>query len=59
MFGDDLDPQKQMQSIKNLEPLSLNELSHYIEELKEEIVRTEQEIVRKKASMDAASAAFK
>lgn len=44
---------------KNLEPLSLDELAHYIVELKEEISRTEAEIARKKAHMDSASSIFK
>ena len=59
MFDDDLEPQKQLTNIKNLEPMSLDELTYYIEELKEEIIRTEGEILRKKASMDAASLVFK
>ena len=59
MFDDDLEPQKQLTNIKNLEPMSMDELSHYIEELNEEIIRTEGEILRKKASMDAASSVFK
>jgi uncharacterized small protein (DUF1192 family) len=59
MFDDDLEPQKQLTAVKNLEPMSLDELSHYIEELKEEIIRTEGEITRKKASMEAASSVFK
>jgi uncharacterized small protein (DUF1192 family) len=59
MFDDDLEPQKQLTTVKNLEPMSLDELSYYIEELKQEITRTEGEIVRKKASMDAASSVFK
>ena len=59
MFDDDLEPQKQLPTVKNLEPLSLDELGQYIEEMKEEIMRTEKEIERKKASMDAASSIFK
>lgn len=59
MFDDDLEPQKQLTNIKNLEPMSMDELTHYIEELKEEIIRTEGEIMRKKSSMDAAALVFK
>lgn len=59
MFDDEIEPQKKMPTLKSLEPLSLDELSQYIEELKEEIARTEAEITRKKASMDAASSFFK
>lgn len=59
MFDDDLEPQKQITETKNLEPLSLDELQNYISELKEEIIRTEEEAKRKKAHMDAASSVFK
>ncbi|HPD82359.1 MAG: DUF1192 domain-containing protein [Alphaproteobacteria bacterium] len=59
MFDDDLEPKKQLNIVKNLEPMSLDELTHYIQELKDEIVRTEAEIVRKKAYLDAASSVFK
>ena len=53
MFDDDLEHPKQLTTLKNLEPMSLDELSLYIEELKEEIIRTEQEILRKKNSNKA------
>lgn len=56
---DDLEPQKKPQQLKNLEPMSLDELANYIEELKGEIIRAEGEIERKKKSMDAASSFFK
>ena len=59
MFDDDLEHPKQLTTLKNLEPMSLDELSLYIEELKEEIIRTEQEILRKKVSIEAASSVFK
>ncbi|HPF78468.1 MAG TPA: DUF1192 domain-containing protein [Alphaproteobacteria bacterium] len=59
MFDDDLEPQKQSKTVKNLEPMSLDELKLYIEEMKSEILRAEQEILRKKAHMDAASSIFK
>ena len=58
MFDDDLEPQKQLENIKNLEPMSLDELQNYIQEMKDEIIRTEEEIKRKKAHMDAASSVF-
>lgn len=58
MFDDDETP-KIKQDIVNLEPLSLNELDNYIVELKQEIIRTEEEIKRKKSHMDAASSIFK
>lgn len=59
MFDDELEPQKQSAKLKNLEPMSLDELRRYIAEMKEEIERAEAEIVRKKAHMDAASSVFK
>lgn len=59
MFDDELEPQKQSPKLKNLEPMSLDELQHYITEMQEEIKRAEAEIVRKKAHMDAASSVFK
>jgi len=59
MFDDDLEPQKKAITLKNLEPMSLDELNNYIKEMHEEIARTEQEIERKRAHMDAASSIFK
>lgn len=59
MFDDELEPQKQLTAPKNLEPLSLDELANYIAELKQEIMRTEDEVKRKKIHMDAASSVFK
>ncbi|HNQ91961.1 MAG TPA: DUF1192 domain-containing protein [Alphaproteobacteria bacterium] len=58
MFDDDL-PQKKKTSLKNLEPLSLDDLKTYIDELQAEIVRAQGEIDRKSAHMNAASALFK
>lgn len=59
MFDDDLEPQKRQAQQVNLEPMSLDELHKYIDELKAEIVRAEGEIERKKAHMDSASSIFK
>tara|TARA_Y100001001_G_scaffold158214_1_gene177365 strand:- start:687 stop:908 length:222 start_codon:yes stop_codon:yes gene_type:complete len=58
MFNDD-DTPKSKAGPKNLEPMSLDELEKYIAELKEEIVRTEAEITRKKAHAEAAASIFK
>jgi len=44
---------------KDLEPLSLDELGDYIDDLKAEITRSEGEIERKKAHMNAAASVFK
>lgn len=59
MFDDDLDPKKKPTKPKNLEPMSVDELSAYVEALKAEIVRTEAEIGKKKAYASAASSFFK
>jgi uncharacterized small protein (DUF1192 family) len=59
MFDDDLNPLKQKKILKNLHPMSLDELETYIEEMKEEIKRAELEIMRKKSHMDAVSNLFK
>ena len=59
MFDDDLDPKKKPAKLKNLEPMSVDELAAYVEVLKAEIVRTEAEIAKKKAYASAASSFFK
>lgn len=59
MLDDDLDPKKKPQKLKNLEPMSVDELMHYVDDLKAEIVRTEAEIAKKKAYASAASSFFK
>lgn len=59
MLEEDFLPQKKKPQLKPLVNLSIDELNAYIEELKSEIVRTEDEIKKKKASADAASLFFK
>ncbi len=59
MFDDENEPRKKAPAVKNLEPMSIDELQAYIGEMKDEIIRTEQEITRKRAHMDAASSIFK
>jgi uncharacterized small protein (DUF1192 family) len=59
MFDEELPQKKEVSITRNLEPLSLDELAHYITELQGEITRTEAEIMRKKAHMDSASSIFK
>ncbi len=59
MFDDELEPRKKATVIKNLEPMSVDELEDYISALKAEITRTETEIVRKKAVHEAAASVFK
>ena len=59
MFDDDLPKKKTEDFPRNLERLSVSELQEYIEELKGEIRRVENEISKKKASEEAASSFFK
>ena len=59
MFDDENEPRKKPSTFKDLERLSLDELNDYIEELKAEIVRAEEDIKKKKAKMAAASTFFK
>lgn len=59
MFDDDLPVKSKSAPQRNLEPLSLAELDAYVVELKGEISRTEAEIARKSAHMNAASSLFK
>lgn len=59
MFDDENEPRKKAHTLKDLEPMSIDELQVYIKDMKEEITRTEQEIARKRAHMDAASSIFK
>lgn len=59
MFDDDLEPQKRVLPVKNLEPMSFDELAEYIAEMRQEITRAEGEITRKKAHMAAAASIFK
>lgn len=59
MFDDDLPKKSKTGLVKNLEPMSLDELRSYISDLKLEIDRAELEIARKSAHMNAASSLFK
>lgn len=59
MFDDDLDPKKKTPKLKNLEPMSVDELTAYVGDLKAEITRAEAEISKKKAYADKASSFFK
>lgn len=58
MFDDDLDPRTKKPIKKDLTKMSIEELEEYINAMKEEISRVEEEIKRKKAHRDAAAAAF-
>ncbi len=59
MFDDELEPRNKQAQLKNLEPMSLEELKDYIVDLKSEIERAEGEIEKKIKSMEAASSFFK
>ena len=59
MFDDDLPVSKGAGQPRNLEPMSLDELQEYIDEMKAEIMRVEAEIQKKKAHMDSVSSVFK
>lgn len=58
MFDEEL-PLKKKAPVKNLEPMSIDELEAYIVELKDEIERTQAEIKRKQAHKSAADSFFK
>lgn len=60
MFDEDL-PKKKPESEfpRNLENMSVDELEEYITDLQAEIVRAEEDIVKKNASKDAAASVFK
>jgi uncharacterized small protein (DUF1192 family) len=59
MDADDLEPRKKPQALKNLDPMSIEELNDYIADLRAEIVRAEQAIARKQAVKMGAEAFFK
>jgi uncharacterized small protein (DUF1192 family) len=56
---DEIDPRKPNSKVKDLSLYSVEELKRYVEILKAEAVRAEEEIKRKGAHLDAASAFFK
>ncbi len=59
MFEDDLDPRHPKKILKPLDNYSIDELKEYIENLKSEIVRAEENIVKKEAVKNAAANFFK
>lgn len=56
---DDLEPRKVKPQLRNLDPLSVEELLEYIAEMKTEIARVEAKIASKKAHLSAAAGLFK
>jgi uncharacterized small protein (DUF1192 family) len=59
MDTDDLEPRKAKPQLKNLDPMSVEELAAYIESLKAEIRRVEENMAKKKAHLTAAAGLFK
>lgn len=60
MIWDDLDLDKKPKNkLKDLSPLSQEELRDYIDAMKAEIERVEAEITKKKAHLSAADSFFK
>ena len=58
LFDDDTQPKTAKPKVKSLDSLSIAELQAYIEDLRGEIVRVEDEIKRKTAHAAAAAAIF-
>jgi uncharacterized small protein (DUF1192 family) len=59
MDTDDLEPRKAKPQPKNLDPMSVEELAAYIDDLKAEIRRVEENMAKKKAHRVAAAGLFK
>jgi len=59
MFDEELPLKKTNEFPRNLDGLSIAELQDYIEAMKCEIARVEENIDKKKASADAAASVFK
>jgi len=58
MFDEELDPRTKKPVKKDLTKMSVEELEQYIDDMKQEITRVEEEIKRKMAHREAASASF-
>ena len=59
MFDDDNLPRNAPKKPKPLDNMSVEELEEYIRDMKDEILRVEKEIAKKKAHKDAVSGLFK
>ena len=59
MDTDDLEPRKAKPKPRNLDPMSVEDLAAYIEELNAEIRRVEENMTKKKAHLAAAAGLFK
>ena len=59
MFDDENEPRLAKKVLKKLDGMSIDELTAYVQEMKDEIERAQGEIKRKEAHMNAASSLFK
>lgn len=59
IFDEDTEPKSRKKTVKPLDNFSVGELAEYIADLKEEIVRAEAEMAKKKNHMAAVDALFK
>jgi len=59
MDVEDLEPQKKKEPPRNLDPLSVEELTDYIAALEAEIVRVKAKIEAKKAHLAGAASLFR
>ncbi len=59
MDWDDLEPKAKRKVLRDLEVMSIEAIGEYIDELKEEILRCEGEIVKKKTAKEGAESFFK
>lgn len=59
MFDDDLDPKTKRLKPRSLDKLSIDDLKTYIDDLKAEITRVEDDIAKKEAHKNAISNLFK
>ncbi len=59
MDPDDLEPRKKVADRRNLEPMSVEELVAYIEDLEAEIVRAKNAITAKKTLRSGADSLFR
>ncbi len=56
---EDLEPRKAKPQLRNLDPMSIEDLTDYIAEMKAEIARVEAKIAAKKAHLSTAAGFFK
>ncbi|TAN57055.1 MAG: DUF1192 domain-containing protein [Magnetospirillum sp.] len=59
MDSDDLEPRQKAPALRNLDPMSIEELRDYIAELESEIGRADEAIKRKQSVRAGAEAFFK